>query len=203
MNQMLIGSRDRESNETKEYHMNREYKNLGKIFAIKEADENQIIIKCNAEDTLTIAQYPFMEKDYDYITVTRGDEHILTIIYKDGHTYSFHWGTKGYTLIDHNSEELRKAVVQFIEENDYILGLSCFDDPYRSVIYPRSENPRLWQLSLDYIGHPNANVFREAKDLNEAIDAFKPFIEADSWNKDVAMTGITIYKPVNPVYHFK
>jgi len=183
--------------------MRHEYKNLDKIFSIEEADENQIIIKVNAKDALTVAKFPFVESTYAYITVTRGDEHVLTVIYENGQTFSFHWGTSGYTLIGESLENLREAVTQFIEDSNYLLDLACFKDPYDCTIYPRPEDSTLWQLSLDYFGYPDARLLRRAKNLKDAVAKFSPFVTAKSWDKTTAATGITIYKPVDPEYHLR
>ena len=92
------------------------------IFSIVENNAKQVILKVNANDNLTIARNPFIDSTYDYITVTKDDCHILTIIKKDGTTFSFHWGLGGYTLICESLEELKRHVIAFIYSKNISLG---------------------------------------------------------------------------------
>lgn len=53
------------------------------IFKLIENTNKQVIIKVDAGDTLSIARHPYVNINYDYITVTKGIDHTLTIIKKD------------------------------------------------------------------------------------------------------------------------
>lgn len=87
------------------------------VFELVENNDNLVVLKVKADDNLTIALNPYVNATYDYISVTKGKDHILTIIKKDGTSFSFHWGYGGYTLISEDLELLRKRVVEFIKLN--------------------------------------------------------------------------------------
>jgi hypothetical protein len=167
---------------------------LNKVFKLAEIDDEQVIIKVNAKDSLTVARYPFLSSDYDYITVTRGGNHILTVIKSDGKTFSFHWGTSGYTLISEDFELLRKQVCQFIHDNYIMLELKGKPESKKVNIYYNA-NYKKWQLSC------NANFWSDkATDLESAIKDFSNIVTADEWKNEKAITGIDIWTAVNPVF---
>lgn len=87
---------------------------LNRVFSVFDDAENQVIIKVTAEDALTVAMYPFLSADYAYITITKGGNHIFTVIRKDGTTWNFHWGSHGHTLIGESTEMLRKKTLEFL-----------------------------------------------------------------------------------------
>lgn len=87
------------------------------VLELQEVTSEQVIIKVNANDPLTVAKNPWVSLDEAYYTITRGKNHIFTVVKKDGRTWSFHWGYDGYTLISKSVEQMRIKVVQFIRDN--------------------------------------------------------------------------------------
>jgi hypothetical protein len=81
-----------------------------------------------------VAQYPFLSSDYAYITVTRGKNHILTVIHSNGTKFDFHWGESGHTLISDGLELLRQNVIAFIGQCRIILDYDGFE-PKKATIY--------------------------------------------------------------------
>ena len=97
--------------------MNFKFKDLDRIFKIQEVQDDKVIIQVNAgDDPLTVAQYPFIELRYAFITVTRGNSHIMTVIYWDGTTKSYEWSY--HHLIDNMiTEMLKQAVTKYMHDN--------------------------------------------------------------------------------------
>lgn len=174
--------------------------NLNNVLSIQEYDEEQVVVKVNANDSLTVAKYPFLSGDMAYITVTRGDDHIFTVIKKDGKTWSFEFGSKGHTLIGESTERLKKEVLQFIKENDIILG-RIKGEPREATVYYNS-NFKKWQLTIETTKGRFYFHSDTAKDYDSAIKDFERFIKAD-WNKGIAVTGIDVWKAQNPVFTLK
>lgn len=87
-----------------------------KVFNLVDVNDEQVVIKVNAEDNLTIAMHPYISGNYDYITLTRGYEkdHIFTVIRKDGTTWSFHWGPHGCTMTSASVDRLRNKTLDFL-----------------------------------------------------------------------------------------
>ena len=62
------------------------------VFEICEVSDDKVIIKVNTDDLLAIARHIGLDANAAYITVTRGKDHVLSVIKKDGTSYSFDWG---------------------------------------------------------------------------------------------------------------
>lgn len=97
---------------------------LSKVMKIMDRNSDRVVIKVSSDDPLTTAMYPFIPGNTAYITVTLGDNHVLTIVKKDNSTFSFNWGLGGHTLISEGLEQLRKEVVNFLKGKGVYLSYS-------------------------------------------------------------------------------
>ena len=165
------------------------------VFEIVSIDKEQIVLKVNAEDNLTVALHPYISREYDYITVTRGDDHILTVIKKDGSTFSFHWGTSGYTLVDENLTRLKREVVKFID-SQYIL-LEMKGEPIKKVTIFYNKNYKKWQATFNSSGYfwdedaTNENeMMIKANEIYAKNGGTKPLV----WGHAIAVTGIDVWE---------
>lgn len=169
-------------------------------FSLEEIDNKQVIIKINADDPLTVAKHPYLSSDMAYITVTRGEDHVLTVIRKNGSTFSFEFGRSGYTLITGDLEELKKAVLEFIRQNHIILDADG-KIPYETTIC-YNDNFDKWQLSMYAIGGFFYVTSDTATDIDSAIRDFEPYVTAEKWEKGIAQTGIEHWTAENPSYKY-
>ena len=177
------------------------FDNLDRIFQIQDTTDTMVIIKVTADNPLLIAQFPFVQKNYAYITVTRGEDHNLTVVYEDGHTFSFHWGHSGYTLVDETCDMLHWAVEQFIEESDILLSYD--GGKVSSVCIYYNSNFGKWQLTLEVFGGSNGYYWSStATDAESMIKECQKFVTAD-WEKGKAITGIDIWNGKNFKLHLK
>ena len=155
------------------------FDNLDRIFSLQEVSDSKVIIKVNADSPLTIAQYPFIEKQFAYITVTRGKDHNLVIVYDDGHTWSFRWGLSGETIIDDTTFMLRVAVCQFIEENNILFGYSGGSIYEAKIFYSKSYG---WGLGLWIKNGDDCCIWsKTANDAESMIEECKKYIVAEEW----------------------
>ena len=106
------------------------------IFKLVENHTYQVVLKVLANDIATIARYPFIQLNYDYIVVTKGiDEHTLMIVYKDGTVYSFEWGDSSISLINDKLVTLRTEVLKFIKSKGINLKTQgYFRNPNESIV---------------------------------------------------------------------
>ena len=88
---------------------------LSKVMKIVDRNSDRVVIEVKSDDPLTTAMYPFIPGNTAYITVTLGDNHVLTVVKKDNSTFSFNWGIGGCTLISENLSQLRREVVTFLK----------------------------------------------------------------------------------------
>ena len=119
---------------------------MKEIFNVILNDKDKVILKVIAEDTLTIAMHPYINGDMDYITVTKGGKHILTIINKNGKTWSFSWGIGGYTLISDNTEKLRQEVVNYIGRQG--ISLEYRGEPVKRVNVYYNSFMKKWEINI-------------------------------------------------------
>lgn len=163
------------------------------VFQLVNVDTTQVVLKVVAEDNLTIAIHPYISGEYDYITVTRGEDHILTIVYKDGHTFAFNWGASGRTLISDALERLQYEVCCFIEEKGILLDLNT-DTVQKACIYYNS-NYNKWQLIVNDSGYYWSQTAQSAEDMQKEA---KRFISVKGWTEQTAATGIKMWNAVGP-----
>lgn len=171
--------------------------NLENIFCLKYFDNNKIVIQVLADDPFKVAMFPFVSSDWKYITVTRGKEHILTVVKDDGTTFDFHWGFSGHTLIGESLEMLKKNVLKFIDDSDILIEYNGGEIKEAKIYY--NSNYNKWQLTL---GTVDAVYWRSdiAQSLEEMIEDCKRFVISDTWEKTVAVTGIDVWTATNPIF---
>lgn len=58
----------------------------------------------------------------EIIKLTKGDNHICTILAKDNKSYSWEWGTNGFTLISNGMKLKQKTIVNCIK-NDFKINI--------------------------------------------------------------------------------
>ena len=85
-------------------------------FSIVQNTPEIIVLKVRPLTNFDVAMNPYLGTDYDYISVTKGENHILTVVKKDGKSFSFNWGIGGHTLISEELELLKNKVIRFIHD---------------------------------------------------------------------------------------
>ena len=172
---------------------------LEQVFTLVEATPGQVVLKVLADNPLTVAKFPFVSMDMAYITVTRGKNHTLTVTKKDGKTWSFDWGERGYTLISDNTERLKKAAIEYIEDYMHILlERGAWRVKNAKIFY--NSYLKKWQLTLegkDQNGFHEAHWWsKTAKSYEEMATDVIPYIHACGWEEDTAQTGIRIWRAI-------
>lgn len=172
---------------------------LEQVFTLVEATPGQVVLKVLANNPLTVAKFPFISMDMAYITVTRGKNHTLTVTKKDGKTWSFDWGERGYTLISDNTERLKKAAIEYIEDYMHILlERGAWRVKNAKIFY--NSYLKKWQLTLegkDQNGFHEAHWWsKTAKSYEEMATDVIPYIHACGWEEDTAQTGIRIWRAI-------
>ena len=166
-------------------------------FEIVERTPDKVILRVLAKDSLTVARHPYVSADWDYITVTRGKNHNLTVIEKDGSKFDFYWGESGYTLISESLKKLKLAVIEYLEKENYIL-LDWDDGKVNHASICYNGNFESWQLTLG--GYRYGDMIRafardkKIRSVEEMIEYAKNFVNAKGWEKVKAETGIDLWK---------
>lgn len=162
------------------------------VFELVKCSDDYVILKVNAEDNFVIAMHPYVNATYDYITVTRGKNHLLTVVKKDGTTFSFSWGEDGYTVISESLKTLKAEVVNFIQSECYI-PIKLKTSIYTKAKICYNNNFKSWQLTLNEDGYV---FFPNCHDLEETIKIAEKFIKVKEWKHENARTGIDVWRAI-------
>lgn len=93
---------------------------MNEVFKLASRSSDTVVLEVITDDLLTVAQNPYIDGTYKYISVIKKSswhglyDYTLTVIHKDGKSFSFDWGASGHTLVSNRLEILHKKVVSFI-----------------------------------------------------------------------------------------
>ena len=180
-------------------NMKKQIKESTKIingFILAKNAEDMAILKVVAKTPWEVAQHPYLSSNYEYITVTKGEDHVLTIVKEDGTTFSFHYGRSGCTLVSKDLTMLKNKVINALEDYGVIMDIPIMELPYKmSVFY--NKNFQSWQAQLSFQGisqKPNIWISepKNEEEMCKAIEErlkikFKPLIHGR------AQTGIDVW----------
>lgn len=172
-------------------------KNMKYPFTLVDNTEEHVILKNEAKSSLDVARFPYVNSQCDYITVTKGRNHILTIINENGGTFDFHWGERGYSLVTEAHDLLRKKVVEFVEKECAIsLEVRTIENPVKAHIFYNS-NFGLWQGKLIYRNGETANVWDKSCcdeiDMAEYLTRYNENFDFEHLEHGIAQTGIDVW----------
>ena len=98
---------------------------------------DSVVVQNLCKTSLDVALNPEFSLEYDYFTITRGDNHVFTVIKKDGSTWDFDWGARGSTLISEGTRRLKEKVLNFLYSQHVFVGLR--GEPARVQLWPINE----------------------------------------------------------------
>lgn len=116
------------------------------ILKLHTVTNEQVVLEVKELSLLEIAMNPMFDKTMEYITVTRGGNHTLTVIKNDGTKFSFEWGSSGHTLISDNLERLKSYVLKFLKDEKIFIDSTSDNVIQGKTFY--NENFNAYQLTL-------------------------------------------------------
>jgi hypothetical protein len=163
----------------------------------KETPE-QVILKINITDPLTAAENSWLNADWEYITITRGNKHIMRFIKKDLSNWSIQWGDGGCTCISDGLLETKRKIIDFVENKCHILLDYAGQPIERATIFYNSYFGA-WQLTL--AGRtPSSWTACYWDDTVHNVEEMKisanRFVDTADWVYKVAQTGIDTWEGV-------
>lgn len=171
---------------------------MKEVFEVASNTDDLVVLKVNADDPLVVAMNPYVSSDMAYISVTKGGNHVLTVIKKDGtHGTCFHWGDGGYTLISDGLEILKKNVIKFIEEH---VNFSIVGTPTSCTMNYHTWY-KGWQLTFER-GSSRGHVWWHGSsptDLSGAKEWSRKLFDRYGykepvWKEEIARNGITVWE---------
>ena len=96
---------------------------MDNMFELVLANEKEIVLKVIAKENLeNLDKNSYL--DANYITVTRGIDHVLEVIKDDMSIFSFSWGFNGHTVISDKFERLKKEVIEFLISKEIFINVT-------------------------------------------------------------------------------
>ena len=158
------------------------------VFELFEETNEQVIVKVNAKDPLTVARHPYVTAQMEYVTVTRGEDNNFTIVRNDGSTFSFHEGRRGHTVVSEDVERLKRELKSFLAHEHVFLDARTNLNPYAAEFY---EHKGRWYVDFEFCdtkdkgrAYFSPSVYRTPESLVET--AFAEFNELFKSHKPIA-----------------
>ena len=173
------------------------------IFTFEDINDEVIVLKVNCNSPLEAAKNPYVDMTYDYISLTRGRDHILTVVDKQGKSWSIDFGISGHTLVDDRTTLLKNKVLDFLNENHILVEYR--GEPLREARVFYNHNYGQWQLSMDKCLNSSTSISthymsKTATSAEELIKECKCIVDAKNWVKGTAQTGIDIWRATAPKF---
>lgn len=167
------------------------------ILELVHHDNNKVVVKFKELSNLEKAMNPWVLADADYVTITRGRNHIMTVISKDGKSWDICWGESRCTMISDSLLRSRKEIVAFIEKDCFIpldLNVPNFWIEEANIYY--NDCFGCWQANF-HAQRNSSNIWDKEWSCAEDVMNFANNIVGDcEWIKGVAQTGIDIWRAV-------
>lgn len=165
-------------------------------FRIMQNTPEAVVLENMAKTSLDIARFPYISSNIDYINITKGANHICTIVNSDASTFSFSWGQNGYTQISHSLRLLKTKAYEFIQSQGIALDVNTTMQPNSFIVM---YNPffKAWQATLGFEDSNQEEHFIDTTATNqlEMIETVR-----NTFNKSfnevihtIAPTGIDIW----------
>ena len=166
---------------------------MNNILELVHVDESKVVVKFKELSNLEKAMTSWVLPNAEYVTITRGRDHIMTIIRNDGSSWSIEWGDSGCTVMSKSLIESRNRIVDFIEQECYIL-LNITKATKATVLYNR--HVCSWQITLrDCRGTEEIVWNKDFDNEYDTIELANKIIGKDcAWKKGISQTGINIWE---------
>ena len=150
---------------------------MNNIFELVSNSREQVVLKVNAKDPLTVALNPYVQSNYEYITVTKGPNHTMSVINNEGKRWSIEWGERGHTLIGASTERLKQEVLKYIGSLD--ISIEYQGQPVKQVNVFYHSFFKKWEISITPTFGPHIAHFSvkatNLEDIKAEAEAIIPF----------------------------
>lgn len=164
-------------------------------FSLTDNTEELVILKNEVKTPLEVAQHPYLSSDVEYVTITKGPyDHTVTIIKKDGTTFSFDIGRRS-TLVSENLTRLKNKAIEAAHYFGVLLEIKTMKKPDSVRIF-YNDNYRAWQAVLTVRGLKGSEyIWTDASNQNEILKHVEGYFDVDFGElyEGIAQTGIKVW----------
>lgn len=188
------------------------YKKPSYPFELIQNTNELVILKNTVKTNLDVATHPYIDKTIDYITISKGDDNVITLVKTDGSSFCYTNGKSGYTIVNESLHELRRAAFSYIHSLGITTEIRTTMQPCSATIYYNNWY-NAWQAHLyfpNFSKNKQENYFSStAKSENDMLSEIKAIFNTTflELKKGKAATGIDIWNTeateVKDLYFFK
>ena len=147
-------------------------------FSLVENTDEMVILKNEVKRPIDIAKNPWLSNEDEYVTITKGRNHVLTLVKTNGKTVSITFGERGYTLISDNFRRLKEKAIEAAHVFGVLLEIPTTKVPDNVCIF-YNDNYKMWQAVLTVNGfNIRENVwFTDAINQNDTLELVEDCFE--------------------------
>lgn len=147
-------------------------------FSLAENTDEMVILKNETKRPIDVAKNPWLSADDEYVTITKGRNHTLTLIKISGKTVSITFGERGYTLISDNFRKLKEKAIEAAHVFGVLLEIPTTRKPDNVCIF-YNYGYKKWQAVLTVNGfNVRENVwFHDVFNENETLKLVEYYYE--------------------------
>lgn len=118
-------------------------------FKLIENTEEYVVLKNIQKSELDIQKYPYIDMNTEYLAITKGIDHTLTIYKKDGHTFSFDYDEYGHTMVSSKFRRLAGHAGEYLKSIGISIVAETIEQPDYAEFYYSNQSPN-WRATLKY-----------------------------------------------------
>ena len=169
------------------------------IFSLANISNETVVLKINCDTPLQAAKYPYVDTTYEYLSITRGKDHIFSVINKQGECIkTFEDYSDHRAILGNKTELLKTKALAFLKNNHILINYAGERMTKASILY----NPRFgkWTLVME---DPACNkvlyLSETAKSETDVMNECKCFVKTRNWIKS-KVQGIDIWEAETPKF---
>ena len=166
-------------------------------FSLVENTDEMVILKNEVKRPIDVAKNPWLSADDEYVTITKGRDHVLTLVKTDGKTISISFGGRGCTLISDSFRRLKEKAIEAAHVFGVLLEIPTTRKPDNVCIF-YNDSYKKWQAVLTVNGfNIRENVwFTDAINRNDTLELVEDCFEIKfkEFTYKRAQTGIDTWE---------
>ena len=168
---------------------------MSDVYELAKVTPDLVVVKIKDVDNLTRALNPHMPGvETEYVSITRGKNHIMTFIKKDGSKWSIEWGDGGCTMCSDSLRATKWEIVDFVQKDGGILLDWNDQKPTKATVY-YNNNFKKWQLTLEDDKHREAMYWsKTATWEQDMFEECVKYVGEVDWIPGIAQTGIKVWR---------
>lgn len=155
-------------------------KKLSQLVTIKENNEECVILKVKKNQFENLIALGCFDGNETMFRLTKGRDHTCTVWRgEDNHTYSWHWGESGYTLVS-DKVDRQGSLIQNAIKDDFGIYIGFDKAKIRQTLYKRKPTPKAqkfvamwWNGQKSIVVHRNGEFWKGFSSQTDFTDYVK------------------------------